>query len=132
MNALRLYEQLKAAKKNSYFATYEELNVVLDSADFPCFVVVPISKQISFVKSAARFRIIDSCVVAMLDKQYPDDETVEIYQRVDSMRSDVLDILASQMDDVQSMTSLDEFNKFDAGVIFAAIGIDFVDYKKTC
>ena len=125
MNAKELYTALSAKYVNHYFASYEELNVILDNATYPCMVVVPVSKSITFV--ADRFKIVETVVVASLSKMDLDFSTESIYDTVKGLETSLLSNIYPFSRDITSYQNLSELNKFDANVAFAAFSIDIVN-----
>ena len=132
MNAKELYTYLSTKYAHGYFGSYEELNVLLDSipaTNYPCVVVIPVSKQISFV--ADRFRIVETVVVASLSLMELDFSTEAIYDTVKSLEVDLMSKLYPIQKNILSYQVLSELNKFDANVAFAAFAIDIVN-KPVC
>ena len=132
MNAKELYTYLGTKYTHSYFGSYEELNVLLDSipaTSYPCVVVIPVSKQITFV--ADRFRIVETVVVASLSLMELDFSTEAIYDTVKSLEVDLMSKLYPIQKNILSYQVLSELNKFDANVAFAAFAIDIVN-KPVC
>ena len=135
MNAKELYNYLATKYTNHFFASYEELNAepsMLDSipaANYPCVVVIPVSKQISFV--ADRFRIVETVVVASLSLMELDFSTEAIYDTVKSLEVDLMSKIYPIQKNILSYQVLSELNKFDANVAFAAFAIDIVN-KPVC
>ena len=132
MNAKELYTYLSTKYAHSYFGSYEELNVLLDSipaANYPCVVVIPVSKQITFV--ADRFRIVETVVVASLSLMEFDFSTEAIYDTVKSLEVDLMSKIYPIQKNILSYQVLSELNKFDANVAFAAFAIDIVN-KPVC
>ena len=129
MNAKEIYDYLSTKYINHYFGSYEELNVILDSATYPCVVIIPVSKQISFV--ADRFKIVETVVIASLSLMELDFSTSEIYDTVKSMEVDLMSKIYPFQKDILSYQVLSELNKFDANVAFAAFAIDIVN-KPVC
>ena len=129
MNAKEIYNYLATKYDNHYFGSYEELNVILDSAAYPCVVVIPVSKQISFV--ADRFRIVETVVVASLSLMELDFSTSAIYDTVKTMEYDLMSKIYPFQKDILNYQVLSELNKFDANVAFAAFAIDIVN-KPVC
>ena len=132
MNAKEIYNYLAAKYENHYFGSYEELNILLDSipaTDYPCVVVIPVSKQITFVTD--RFRIVETVVVASLSLIELDFSTEAIYDTVKSLEVDLMSKLYPIQKDILSYQVLSELNKFDANVAFAAFAIDIVN-KPVC
>ena len=129
MNAKEIYNYLATKYDNHYFGSYEELNVILDSAAYPCVVVIPVSKQISFV--ADRFRIVETVVVASLSLMELDFSTSAIYDTVKIMEYDLMSKIYPFQKDILNYQVLSELNKFDANVAFAAFAIDIVN-KPVC
>lgn len=125
MNAKEVYNLLATKYANHYFGSYEELNVILDSAAYPCVVVVPVSKQISFV--ADRFKIVETVVVASLSLMELDFSTSAIYDTVKSLEVDLMQKIYPFQKQIVSYQVLSELNKFDANVAFAAFAIDIVN-----
>ena len=128
MNAKELYTYIGTKYANSHFGSYEELNILLDSipaTDYPCVVVIPVSKQITFV--ADRFRIVETVVVASLSLMELDFSTEAIYDTVKSLEVDLMSKLYPIQKDILSYQVLSELNKFDANVAFAAFAIDIVN-----
>ena len=132
MNAKELYTYLGTKYAHSYFGSYEELNVLLDSipaTNYPCVVVIPVSKQITFV--ADRFRIVETVVVASLSLMELDFSTEAIYDTVKSLEVDLMSKLYPIQKNILSYQVLSELNKFDANVAFSAFAIDIVN-KPVC
>ena len=132
MNAKELYTYLGTKYTHGYFGSYEELNVLLDSipaTSYPCVVVIPVSKQITFV--ADRFRIVETVVVASLSLMELDFSTEAIYDTVKSLEVDLMSKLYPIQKNILSYQVLSELNKFDANVAFAAFAIDIVN-KPVC
>lgn len=125
MNAKEVYNLLSTKYANHYFGSYEELNVILDSASYPCVVVVPVSKQISFV--ADRFKIVETVVIASLSLMELDFSTSAIYDTVKSLEVDLMKKIYPFQKQILSYQVLSELNKFDANVAFAAFAIDIVN-----
>lgn len=129
MNAKEIYNYLATKYTNHYFGSYEELNVLLDSAAYPCVVVIPVSKQITFV--ADRFRIVETVVVASLSLMELDFSTSAIYDTVKGLEVDLMSKIYPFTNNILSYQVLSELNKFDANVAFAAFAIDVVN-KPVC
>jgi len=125
MNAKEVYNLLATKYDNHYFGSYEELNIILDSATYPCIVVIPVSKQISFV--ADRFRVVETIVVASLSIMELDFSTSAIYDTVKSMEVDLMKKIYPFQNQIKSYQVLSELNKFDANVAFAAFALDIVN-----
>jgi hypothetical protein len=130
MTAKDLYTALSAKYLNHYFGGYEELNVILDSACFPCVVVIPISKQVSFI--ADRFKVVETVVIASLDQMELDFETEQIYDEVLIKERELLANIFDFMPKVRSVQNFSELNKFDQNVIFAAISIELINDHVNC
>jgi hypothetical protein len=130
MTAKDLYTALSAKYLNHYFGGYEELNVILDSACFPCVVVIPISKQVSFI--ADRFKVVETVVIASLDQMELDFETEQIYDEVLIKERELLANIFDFMPKIRSVQNLSELNKFDQNVIFAAMSIELVNDHVNC
>jgi hypothetical protein len=130
MTAKDLYTALSAKYANHYFGSYEELNVILDSACFPCVVVIPISKQVSFI--ADRFKVVETVVIASLDQMELDFETEKIYDEVLIKERELLANIFDFMPKIRSIQNLSELNKFDQNVIFAAMSIELVNDHVNC
>jgi len=129
MNAKEIYNYLATKYANHYFGSYEELNIMLDSAAYPCVVVIPVSKQITFV--ADRFRIVETVVVASLSLMELDFSTEAIYDTVKSLEVDLMSKIYPFTNNILNYQVLSELNKFDANVAFAAFAIDIVN-KPVC
>ena len=130
MNAKDLYTAMSVNYPNHYFGSYEELNLILDNADFPCLVVIPISKQLSFI--ADRFKVIETVVMASLDRSELDIDTCEVYDSVLLLERGLMDGLFDLMPKIRSIQNLSELNKFDQNVLFAAYSIELINDHTTC
>jgi hypothetical protein len=130
MTAKDLYTALSAKYVNHYFGSYEELNLILDGAEFPCVVVIPISKQVSFI--ADRFKVVETVVIASLDQMELDFETEQIYDEVLIKERELLANIFDFMPKIRSVQNLSELNKFDQNVIFAAMSIELVNDHVNC
>lgn len=125
MNAKEIYTFLSTKYTNHYFGSYEELNVILDSAAYPCVVVIPVSKQVSF--KADRYKIVETVVVASLAQMDLDFSTSAIYDSVKTLETALLKNLFTFSNTIENYQVLSELNKFDANVAFAAFAIDVVN-----
>lgn len=130
MTAKDLYTSMSVLYENHYFGSYEELNLILDNAAFPCLVVIPISKQLSFI--ADRFKVVETVVVASLDRSELDIDTCEVYDSVLLLERGLMDGLFDFMPKVRSIQNLSELNKFDQNVLFAAYSIELINDHTTC
>lgn len=130
MNAKDLYTSLSATYPNHYFGSYEELNLILDNADFPCLVVIPVSKQVSFI--ADRFKLVETVVVASLERMELDFETTEAYDSILSMERALFNGLYPLQSKIKSMQVLSELNKFDQNVLFAALSLELINDSVSC
>jgi len=125
MDAKQLFTLLKVTYTNCYFGSYEELNIILDSATFPCAVVVPVSKRVQYI--ADRFKVVETVVIASLSKMELDYETSAIYDTVKSLEKKLLKAVYSKTSQIQSIQCLSELNKFDANVAFACYSLEIVN-----
>ena len=125
MNAKELFTALSAKYANHYFGSYEELNILLDSATYPCVVVIPVSKKITFI--ADRFKIVETVVVASLAIMELDFTTSAAYDSIKTLEYALLAYLYPYSREIQSVQVLSELNKFDANVLFSAFAIDLVN-----
>lgn len=130
MNAKELYLKLSETYVNNYFGSYEELNMILDNADYPCLVVIPVLKRISFVTD--RFRIVETVVIASLDKMEIDLTMDEIYDSIKVLEENLLKELYPFEKNIQNYQVLSELNKFDANVLFAAFSLDLINKPLSC
>lgn len=122
MDAKQLYDFLAKKYDNHYFGSYEELNLILDNATFPCLVVVPISKTVVF--QTDKFKITETVVVASLNKMEIDNETATIYKEMQKLEKALLKELYPLADKIKSIICLSELNRFDANVLFSAFSLD--------
>jgi len=124
MTAKELYTEIAKTYTNSYFASYEELNLTLDTATYPCAVIVPISKQVQFVSD--RFKTIETVVVASLDVMPLDFETATAYDDILKLENELLGTVYPFMDYIRNIQVLSELNKFDSNVLFAAFSFELM------
>ena len=125
MNAKQLYLKLSETYPNHYFGSYEELNVILDNAQMPCIVVIPVSKTVNFI--ADRFKIVETVVIASLDLMELDFSTDAAYVSIKSLENQLLSDIFPFSDKIKSVQVLSELNKFDANVLFAALALEIIN-----
>lgn len=125
MDAKQLFTLLQSSYTNCYFGSYEELNVILDNATFPCAVVVPVSKQVQYI--ADRFRVVETVVVASLTKMELDFQTSAIYDVIKTSEQKLLKAVYSKVSQIKSIQCLSELDKFDANVAFACFSLEIVN-----
>ena len=115
--------------ENHYFGSYEELNIILDNADFPCVVVVPVSKTVLF--QTDQFKVTETVVVAALDKMEVDNEMIVIYEEMQKLEKSLLSAIYPFSDKIKNIICLSELNKFDANVLFSAFSLD-IQHDSIC
>ena len=129
MDAKQLYDYLAANYENHYFGSYEELNLILDNAEFPCVVVVPVSKTVLF--QADQFKITERVDVAVLNKMELEEEMIVIYEEMQTLEKNLLNAIYPLSDKIKNIVCLSELNKFDANVLFSAFSLD-VQHDSIC
>lgn len=125
MDANQLYEKLSENWVNHYFGSYEELNVILDNAQYPCLLVIPVSKRLSFI--ADRYKVVDTVVVALASIMDVDYNTLNIYKYTSVLEKLLLRAIYPLEKNIANYQCLSELNKFDANVVFAAFSMDLVN-----
>ena len=131
MKATDFIPIFESKKYNVIFANYEELNIELDNADYPCLAIVPISKSVQYI--ADEFRKPESIVIAYVDKiDEFDSKTSDLYNLIEEKESEILTLLYPYMDKITNLQVISEINKFDAHVLFAGIAFDLDNRINIC